>query len=171
MLFSIYILRCAGNRFYIGRTVNPNRRIKQHFKGNGSRWTKLHQPEKVVKIYRTNGLFAEDKYTLEYMGKHGIQNVRGGSFTNPVLHFSEINVIQKMLKTATGKSQYCKYLLPEHYPENHYKNWTKEEDNIMIKEWKQHKSIDKIATLLKRSNNAIHTRMFDKLFDKLLPSC
>ena len=99
------------------------------------------------------------------MKKYGIQNVRGGSFTSPVLQISEINIVQKMLKTATGKSYYCKYLLPEYYPENHYKNWSKEEDQIIIDEWKKHKSIDKIAKLLKRSNNAVYARLFDKLGD------
>ena len=164
-MFFIYILRCTGNRFYIGRTVNPKRRLNQHFNGKGSRWTKLYQPKEVIKVHKTNDIFAEDKFTLEYMRKCGIQNVRGGSFTSPVLQMSEINIVQKMLRTATGKSYYCKYLLPNDYPENHYKNWTKEEDNIIIEEWKKHNSIDKIAKLLKRSNNAIYARLFDKLID------
>lgn len=121
-MFFIYILRCAGNKYYVGRTVNIRRRLNEHFKGMGSRWTKLHQPIAVMSVHQTKNHFAEDKFTLGYMNKFGIDNVRGGSFTKPILPFAEINVILKMIKTANN-NQY----------RNHYKKWSSDEDNILKK--------------------------------------
>lgn len=46
----IYILALENNCFYVGRSTNVKQRIKDHFSGKGSAWTKLHKPIGVVKI-------------------------------------------------------------------------------------------------------------------------
>ena len=49
--------------------------------GNGSVWTRLHHPIELEKVISNTSAFDEDRYVKEYMSIHGIDNVRGGSYT------------------------------------------------------------------------------------------
>jgi putative endonuclease len=44
-----YILECADGTFYTGWTTDPERRIKEHNRGTGSRYTRSRRP--VVLVY------------------------------------------------------------------------------------------------------------------------
>jgi putative endonuclease len=46
--FYCYILECADGTYYTGWTTDPERRLKQHNKGTGSRYTRNRLPVKVV---------------------------------------------------------------------------------------------------------------------------
>lgn len=43
-----YILECADGTFYTGWTTDPERRLTQHNKGVGARYTKTRRPVKLV---------------------------------------------------------------------------------------------------------------------------
>ena len=43
-----YILECADGTYYTGWTTDPERRVKQHNKGIGARYTKTRCPVKLV---------------------------------------------------------------------------------------------------------------------------
>ena len=43
-----YILECADGTYYTGWTTDPERRVKQHNKGIGSRYTKTRRPVRLV---------------------------------------------------------------------------------------------------------------------------
>jgi len=76
----IYVLRLRNDKWYVGRTSSLDRRYEQHVKGEGSKWTFLHQP---LNIHETRELKSdddEDLVTLEYMKQYGIYNVRGGTY-------------------------------------------------------------------------------------------
>ena len=59
-------------------------RILEHIEKKGAKWTKAHPPLKkgYLHNFTTPGKTRadEDKYTLNLMAKHGIQNVRGGKW-------------------------------------------------------------------------------------------
>jgi hypothetical protein len=76
----VYILKLKNDKYYIGSTDNIDLRLKQHYDGCGSAWTKLHKPIETVEILDNCNKFDEDKYTKIYMSKYGIDNVRGGSY-------------------------------------------------------------------------------------------
>lgn len=80
MSTNIYILKLQGGRFYVGKSDNPMKRYQEHMEGRGSAWTKKYKPISVEKIIPNMSHFDEDKYTKEYMSKHGIDKVRGGSY-------------------------------------------------------------------------------------------
>jgi DNA primase len=46
LIGNVYVLRLEDDCFYIGFSRNLDRRIKEHFSGNGSVWTKKHKPHK-----------------------------------------------------------------------------------------------------------------------------
>lgn len=48
MSFFCYILECADRTYYTGWTTDPERRLKQHNNGIGSRYTRTRLPVKIV---------------------------------------------------------------------------------------------------------------------------
>jgi hypothetical protein len=104
---NIYILQLENNKYYIGKTENPYFRLNEHFSSFGSEWTNKYKPIYVIELLLNCDDFDEDKYTLIYMKKYGIDNVRGGSFCKLKLSDSEIKHIQKMINSATSKCYNC----------------------------------------------------------------
>jgi predicted GIY-YIG superfamily endonuclease len=45
-----YILECADGTYYTGWSTDPNRRMDQHNKGKGARYTKTRLPVKLVYV-------------------------------------------------------------------------------------------------------------------------
>lgn len=45
---TMYILKCANNKFYTSSTKNLERRLKQHQSGQGANFTKKHLPVELV---------------------------------------------------------------------------------------------------------------------------
>lgn len=43
-----YILECSDGSYYTGWTADPERRLRQHNRGNGARYTRSRLPVKVV---------------------------------------------------------------------------------------------------------------------------
>ena len=103
----IYILLLELNKYYIGKTENPDIRLYNHFNSYGSEWTKIYKPIKVYDIISDCDSYDEDKYTLKYMEKEGINNVRGGSFSQIELSEEQIKLINQMIKGATDKCFNC----------------------------------------------------------------
>ena len=106
---TIYALQCEHDKWYIGRTDRfiPNERILEHFSGNGSQWTKLHMPLRIDHIWENADIFDEDKYAKMYIGKYGIENVRGGSYVQLILSSAQLETLQKELSTAHTLCFHC----------------------------------------------------------------
>jgi predicted GIY-YIG superfamily endonuclease len=97
----IYILKLVKGKYYIGKSLNPENRISNHFELKGSSWTKKYPPIKTLRIIRSRCDYDEDKYTQKYMKRYGINNVRGGSFCSVVLRKETINVIKLMIRSSS----------------------------------------------------------------------
>ena len=104
---TIYCLQLEQNKYYIGKTTNPNFRLKQHFNASGSVWTKKYKPISLLYIKQNCDNFDEDKYTLMAMNKYGINNVRGGSYTSITLSDIDLCNIEKQLNSANDKCFKC----------------------------------------------------------------
>lgn len=107
----IYILLLETKKYYIGKTNNPHIRLDSHFNSNGSEWTKIYKPIKVYELISDCDSYDEDKYTLKYMEKMGINNVRGGSFCQVELSEEQLKLIKNMIKGATDKCFKCGILV------------------------------------------------------------
>jgi hypothetical protein len=80
----VYVIRLDNNKFYVGESINPNKRIKDHFNGRGSAWTKINKPLRSIDpLTPSQGHLWELTETLRQMNIHGMDNVRGSLFTNP----------------------------------------------------------------------------------------
>jgi len=102
-----YVLELTDNKYYIGKTLNPEFRLEQHFTNNGSKWTQKYKPIKTLELIPNCDKFDEDKYTLKYMEKFGINNVRGGSFCEFDLSKENMITIQQMLNGSSDKCYAC----------------------------------------------------------------
>ena len=103
----IYVLKLKNNKYYIGKTTNPKIRLDTHFDSNGSKWTQKYTPLNIQEIIPDCEDFDEDKYTLKYMNKYGIDNVRGGSFCELRLTNKSKEMINKMINSSTDKCKLC----------------------------------------------------------------
>jgi predicted GIY-YIG superfamily endonuclease len=106
-MVNIYVLRLFSNKYYIGKTDNPEKRINEHNCGNGSIWTQKYIPLKLILLIPNCDEHDEDKYTIKYMKKYGIDNVRGGSFCELILNDESINTIKRMIYGASDKCFNC----------------------------------------------------------------
>ena len=103
----IYTLLLENNKYYIGKTNNPKFRLENHFSNNGSSWTKLNKPIKVIEIIPNCDDYDEDKYVVKYMEKYGIYNVRGGSFSQLKISDDNVKVLQNMINGSSNKCFIC----------------------------------------------------------------
>ena len=124
-MICIYVLQLEKGKYYVGKTKNPNFRIKSHFNSNGSKWTQLYKPLKVLEIKRNCDNYDEDKVTRQYMDKYGIDNVRGGSFVSVKLDNSVINTLQQMEIGTNDKCFKCG-------EKGHFAKECKDEDEEVI---------------------------------------
>lgn len=103
----IYVLRLKDGKWYIGKTNDAIKRFMQHLEGNGSAWTKMYEPIEIVEEFRNVDSFDEDKITKQYMAKYGIENVRGGTYTQINLDNITITFLQKEIWSAQNKCFKC----------------------------------------------------------------
>jgi len=103
----IYVLQLKNKKYYVGKTDNPQFRIETHFNYYGSAWTKTYQPIKVLELIPNCDDLEENNYTIKYMSKYGINNVRGGSFVQMKLNQSYKETIEKMIRGSSDKCFIC----------------------------------------------------------------
>ena len=103
----IYALRLIKGKYYIGKTNNPGFRLDTHFNTQGSIWTKIYKPIEVCELIPNCDNFDEDKYTIKYMDRYGIKNVRGGTFVSVKLSSSQMNFLEQMINGANNRCFNC----------------------------------------------------------------
>ena len=103
----IYVLQLQEGKYYVGKTNNPQFRLESHFNSNGSEWTKLYKPLRLLELKPNCDDYDEDKITRQYMDKYGIHNVRGGSFVSIKLDKSTIDVLKQMSNGTNNKCFVC----------------------------------------------------------------
>lgn len=103
----IYVLKLQRQKYYVGKTNNPDFRLNTHFEEGGSAFTKRYKPLQIHEVRPDCSDHDEQRITQEYMGKYGIQNVRGGPWTRILLSDTEEEFIQKLLDSAADKCYVC----------------------------------------------------------------
>lgn len=104
---NLYVLQLKGGKYYVGTTSDIKRRVEEHMKGAGSEWTRLHGVVKVVESRRVKDEYDETNATKDYMKKYGIDNVRGGAYTQVTLPFSHRQALQSELRAAKNACFKC----------------------------------------------------------------
>ena len=103
MPLSIYVLKLVEDKWYVGKTYKKvKERFQEHLDGKGSSWTTKYKPIKIHYIEKAAEYWEENALTLQYMEEYGIENVRGGSYTNVLLYPEQI----KYLELVTNPSNF-----------------------------------------------------------------
>ena len=103
-MVDIYVLECEGGKFYVGKTGDGERRLKQHISGQGAQWTKMHKPKRIVDYYK-NAKDSDEKKVFESMvKKHGASKVRGAHFTKRRASRKEIRALEKKVGLGGKKT-------------------------------------------------------------------
>ncbi|MCW4034535.1 MAG: GIY-YIG nuclease family protein [Candidatus Bathyarchaeota archaeon] len=50
MHYYVYIVLCKDGSYYTGHAKDPQKRFELHKKGRGARYTRIHEPEKLVYV-------------------------------------------------------------------------------------------------------------------------
>ncbi len=104
---TIYVLLCEENKYYVGSTTNLDKRLQDHYLNLGSEWTKKFSPIQLIEQFQTNDPLAEDQTTKKYMLRHGIENVRGGSYCQLNFSYREISTLNKEFNSARNQCFKC----------------------------------------------------------------
>jgi hypothetical protein len=98
---TVYVLACRKGKYYVGKTNRPiASRVFEHMLQEGSEWTAQYPPLRVIEVKHDADDFDEDKFTKIYMKKYGIDNVRGGSYTQLTLSDDTKQHLMKELCSA-----------------------------------------------------------------------
>ena len=83
------------------------RRYQEHLNGIGSVWTKEHRPVAVHSTTPMTDPLMEDLLVKKLMGKYGVDNVRGGTYSTLKLDSATTRLLNKELCHADGKCFTC----------------------------------------------------------------
>jgi predicted GIY-YIG superfamily endonuclease len=104
---TIYVLRLHYNKYYVGKTNNLRKTYEEHVNGEGAAWTRKYLPISIEKSMPATSPLDEDNVTKEYMARHGINSVRGGSYVSDVLEDVQYQSIQRELWAAMDCCTLC----------------------------------------------------------------
>ena len=111
---NIYILKLENNKYYVGKSNDLETRMISHKNGTASMLTKKYKPISVEQIIPNACSYDENKYTIEYMDKYGIDNVRGGLYVTEALDNTQRNDIKKQIWGANMGSKYGEQMIVVH---------------------------------------------------------
>lgn len=103
----IYVLELVSGKYYIGKTKTLETRFQQHLNGYGSAWTKKYRPLRIIRTYTTDNPFEEDRCTKEYMFKYGVENVRGGAYSQIELESYQLQALEKERRSTSDVCLRC----------------------------------------------------------------
>ena len=103
------MLECESGKYYVGKTDRTiGERFAEHVGGiKGSEWTKIYKPIKIIDTANLNTVLDEDITVKKYMLKYGIENVRGGSYSQVNLHYQQIKCLKTEFNTASDSCFNC----------------------------------------------------------------
>lgn len=105
MSLSIYVASLEQNRFFIHHSYSTQfpLQVLVEFEIIYD-FPKLYKPVKILEMIPEENNFHLDSVVKQYMLKYGIENVRGGSYVDPILSSGLIDALQLELDNA--KKQY-----------------------------------------------------------------
>ena len=85
----VYVLELKDQRFAVDHTECLSQRLHDHWRGQGTAWSKKYPPVRVLDIIKTtieNALGLEEAKTMELKLRFGWNSTRGGTWNAPHDH-------------------------------------------------------------------------------------
>lgn len=94
----IYIVQCSKNKYFVGSSNMTQNAYLNHLKELvPNDWLKTYTPIKIINKHQANYVNDEDLITIQSINKYGLNNVRGGSFSDFELTDVMVDIINKQL--------------------------------------------------------------------------
>lgn len=106
-MVKIYALRLENRKWYIGKSDQPIVRIQQHRDNPHVQWIRQHPVIDIDMVIEGDD-FDEDKYTLKYMARYGVENVRGGTFSQPQLTHENMVLLHRQIASIEDRCFICR---------------------------------------------------------------
>jgi predicted GIY-YIG superfamily endonuclease len=103
----LYILECENGKYYVGKTADVMRRFEEHKTGKGSAWTKKYKPVRLMECRGITSPHDENNATEDLMKKYGIENVRGGIYTQITLPEEYTHVLKLKFRGTADTCYKC----------------------------------------------------------------
>jgi len=78
----IYFLQLEHGKIFVGASQDPVKAMEEHREGLGPLWTRIHRPLDILKRVPFQREEDLDRYVKSAMRGYGIENVRGGSYSD-----------------------------------------------------------------------------------------
>lgn len=106
----LYVLALEQNKYYVGVTnKTAEDRFEEHRNATStaSAWTRRYPPLRIMETYTVSDNFEENNKVKHLMNIHGIDNVRGGSYSTVQLDATKYDCLQRELDAANGRCYHC----------------------------------------------------------------
>ena len=97
----IYVLKCQEGKYYVGKTNQTFKRFSAHSSGRGAKWTQKYKPIDLAHWYPDRKDSDETKITIQMMRKYGVNNVRGGPYTQVQMTKRQANNLENKIKSKS----------------------------------------------------------------------
>jgi predicted GIY-YIG superfamily endonuclease len=104
---NVYVLKLRNGKYYVGKTESVINRVEDHVCGAGSAWTQIHEPIELLEVFNNASAYTEDQVTKRYMNRFGVENVRGGSYTQVNLDPKLVGSEKLEFRSATDACLRC----------------------------------------------------------------
>jgi predicted GIY-YIG superfamily endonuclease/Txe/YoeB family toxin of Txe-Axe toxin-antitoxin module len=107
MMTIIYVLKCQEDKYYVGKTNHSAEERFQEHLNNPCAWTRKYPPTDIIHSFESRFEFDEDMTTMEYMKTYGIDNVRGGTYTQVILPKHQYQTLRNQITHVGDKCFRC----------------------------------------------------------------
>lgn len=107
---SICLLKLANNKYFVLRTTNVSNTIlelRDLYNANRPAWIKKYPLVDIIYIIPTDCPHDLQKYTLQYMDEYGVENVRGGRYSDIEFTYEMKNEILSTMLYAHSQCNQC----------------------------------------------------------------
>jgi hypothetical protein len=105
----VYVLQCEQGKYYVGRAADNAAcevRFQRHQDGTGAEWTRRYRPIRTLERF-VGDHWDEETSVFRYMQLYGVDNVRGGMFSQMELSDEQRRNVLNMIHSANDECFRC----------------------------------------------------------------
>jgi hypothetical protein len=94
----LFVIKCQKEKYYLGLSKNFVSIFFKHLENHDSiHWMNMYKPMQLVHIDHFFNLKMLNNCVIYYMYIYGIENVRGGIYSNIILNLNQYNEITEKI--------------------------------------------------------------------------
>jgi len=98
MTISLYLVQLEHGKYYVGESKDPVKSLEELREGLGPFWTQIHKPLRLIEVIGFQPEGSVDAYTKRMMRTYGLENVRGGRWSEARLADTDRHALHEDLE-------------------------------------------------------------------------